>query len=277
MAIESTETLIMEDSRPGTLSVHWSAVFAGVFIAMLTYFILMSLGFAVGASSLKSVVQGDGSMQGLGTGAGIWSLISVLISLFVGSYASGRVSGIIATRVGYTQGAVITAMFFTILLSGIGVSLGAIGAGLGSASRALMGAAGQAAANPAIHRIVEDAVGDLNIDRPELTTAGIVARLVGGDQESAITLLSERAHIPREQAVAKIQSTRDQINNAMVIAGQKTADAAKILGWSAFITMLLGAISSLFGGAVGAQVNFRKPVDKLDRRLLRPHQPAFST
>src|SRR5947199_275195 len=109
--------LNLEESAHNPLSLHWSAIFAGVFVALLTYFALMSLGLAFGAAAVRDAVQNDETFNGVAIGAGVCTVASVLISLFVGSYASGRASGIIATRIGYTQGAVITALFFAVMVS----------------------------------------------------------------------------------------------------------------------------------------------------------------
>jgi hypothetical protein len=256
--------------------VHWSAVFAGFFIAMLTYFILISLGTAIGAAGLKSVIQGDTPLQGLGAGAGLWTVLSVLICLFAGSYASSRVSGLVATRIGYTQGGVITALFFSVMLSGMGLGLGTLGLGLGSVTGNLVNAAGDAASNPAVTRVVEDALSDLNVDRPQEITAGVASRLLGGDYDSAVTFLSNRLQISRLEAQAHLLNLRNQLIAAVNISARKSADALRFVGWSAFGIMLLGAISGLFGGAVGAQVNFRKPLDKMDRRALRAQQEAYT-
>src|SRR5689334_994397 len=89
---------IEEAAARDPLTLHWSAIFAGVFVSLLAYFTLMSLGLAFGAGAIQDIVRNDDSYNGLAVGAGIWTVVSLIISLFLGSYASGRASGIIATR-----------------------------------------------------------------------------------------------------------------------------------------------------------------------------------
>ncbi|MGZ3722939.1 MAG: hypothetical protein ACXVA9_08425, partial [Bdellovibrionales bacterium] len=125
MAIrEPTASTFIDEPARETLALHWGAIFAGVFISVLVYFTLMSLGLAFGAGAVKEAIQSDDGFNGIAIGAGVWTVATVLISLFIGSYASGRASGIIATRIGYTQGAVITALFFMAMISQVGSTVG---------------------------------------------------------------------------------------------------------------------------------------------------------
>lgn len=278
---ESVNYLDVEEAARESLSVHWRAVFAGVFISTLVYFTLMSLGLAIGAGEMKDIIAGEDSVSGLGTGAGLWLLFSVLISLFMGSYASGRVSGIIATRVGYIQGGVVAALFFTLMVTQTGMAIGAVGSGLsstlGGVKNALGGIASQAADSPRLNGIVEDALGDLQLrSSVEQVSTGVLSRILRGDTNSAVNYLSNQAGISREEAQAKFDDVSGRVKAAAANLGQRAADSARTLGWAAFATMLFGTFAAMLGGAVGAQLNIRKPIDSLDRRALRTQRPAFT-
>jgi hypothetical protein len=109
-------------------SVKWRAIFAGFFVSLMTYLILMSLGLAMGGGQLQTAIPtGDVSIPILGSGAGLWITAAVVVSLFIGSYASGRVSGLVTNRVGRTQGVVVSALFLGFLLSqfSLGIDAGA--------------------------------------------------------------------------------------------------------------------------------------------------------
>jgi hypothetical protein len=277
--------LSTEELPPDSLlNIHWSAVFAGLFVTFLTYFILMSLGLAVGASAFKNVLEGDSSMRSVGSGASIWTLISVLVSLFMGSYISGRVSGWIATRIGYVQGAVITALFFTVMMSQAGIALGMLGKGITNLSGAALSGATQLGQNPRITTLIEDSLTDLEIGggsssggtkNIEGVASGLLSRLMRGDTDSAVNFLAAHAGMSRAEASSRIQELNEKFKSTLVDIGRKTSDTAAVVGWSAFITFLLGSIAAMLGGATGAQVNIRRPLDKADRGALRQH-PAYT-
>lgn len=268
--------LSMDEAGHDSLSVHWSAVFAGGFVTILVYFILMSLGLGIGANSVRSAIEGEDSMQAISAGAGLWTVVSVLISLFIGSYASGRVSGIIATRVGYTQGAVITSLFFIAMITQVGFTMGTVGRGLGFVSAVAMGGSAQVARNPRVTAVVEDVLGDLNYRiPPNAVVAGVISRLIRGDTESAKSFLSSQAGISRSDAETRLAALNGKFRNTLAEVGQRGAQAATFIGWSAFVTFLLGTLAAMLGGATGALVNLRKPVDRVDLKAMQ-RQPIYN-
>ena len=73
--------------------VRWSAVWAGLVAATGLQILLFVLGAAVGIS-----VMGGGSGGGLTLGEGIWALVILIITLFVGGLVAGRLA---AVRTGF--------------------------------------------------------------------------------------------------------------------------------------------------------------------------------
>ena len=51
-------------------TVHWRAVFAGLFISLIVYYGLLSLGLGIGADQAIGVIQGEDSASGRGDRAG---------------------------------------------------------------------------------------------------------------------------------------------------------------------------------------------------------------
>lgn len=270
------ETVIvdpMNDVARESHSVQWRAVFAGAFISILTYLILMSLGIAVGGMGVLSVMDGQTAPRAFGVSAGVWTLVSVLISLFVGSYASSRVSGMIATRVGYVQGGVVTALFFTFMMSQVGVALGLFSQGLSGASSGSR----DIARDPVVLGLVEDSISDLNTrSAPETVAAGVSARLMRGDLNSATNYLAAQSGLSHEEALGRLQMLTLEFQTLMNDAGQRAASIARNVGWTAFGSMLLGTLCAMLGGALGAQLNLRRPVDRMDRRALKNQRPSYA-
>lgn len=89
--IKSVHTLT-EKSPMGFISrLSWSAVFAGVFIAIAIQLLLSLLGLSIGFGSINPVEDAK-PFSGLGTGALIWWIVTMLISLFAGGWVAGRFS-----------------------------------------------------------------------------------------------------------------------------------------------------------------------------------------
>ncbi len=267
---EAISYVNLEKAERESSTVHWRAVFAGLFISMIVYFTLLSLGVGIGADQALGVMHGEDSARSLGNGVGIWFALTVLISLFAGSYASSRVSGLIATRVGYIQGVVVAALFFTLMVSQLGAAIGMIGRGASALTGAAAGAAKSASENPQVAAVVEDALGEMNLKSPpETVAAGVVSRLLRGDEQSAINYLSAQSGLSKAEANTRYLQFKQQVQTTAATIGQKTAEAAKTAGWMTFGILFLGSISALLGGAFGAQLNMRKPVDSLDRKAMR--------
>ncbi len=71
--------------------ISWSAILAGVVLAMVVSLLLNLLGTAIGSASIDPMQEAD-PLSGIGTGAGIWVVVSSVISLFVGGWAAGRLA-----------------------------------------------------------------------------------------------------------------------------------------------------------------------------------------
>jgi hypothetical protein len=73
--------------------ISWGSVFAGAVIALATQIVLALIGIAIGLATLDPATGDNPSGTALGAGAGIWLLVSSLISLFVGGYIAARLAG----------------------------------------------------------------------------------------------------------------------------------------------------------------------------------------
>lgn len=91
-------------------TICWSAVLAGVAIAVSVQLVLMMLGVASGVA-LTNLVIGET----LGYGALMWTSVSMLIAAFVGAYVAGRMSGLRRKIDGVLHGVISWAV--TILLA----------------------------------------------------------------------------------------------------------------------------------------------------------------
>lgn len=89
--------------------VRWGPIISGIVIALATQLILSALGAAIGASSLAGSGAPRSNAGDVGTSVGIWSIISLLISLFVGSWVAARACGPMNRSTALLNGAILWA------------------------------------------------------------------------------------------------------------------------------------------------------------------------
>jgi hypothetical protein len=241
--------------------ISWRSVVAGLLIAFFSMMGLLGLGMAFGGIGLE-----DGaSARGAGIFTGVWFLISALLSIFAGSYFAARVSKFQTSRVGSAQGLVIAALFLGIFLFQTIAAIGTVGQATGSligqGAGALRTGVQQAAGNETVQNMVEDAMGDLNLRaEPQQVATGLANRLIRGDTEGAKNYLARQTGISPAEADQRINQMQQQINEFLATVRDGTATALKSVGWSLFLLVLLGALASIAGGALGSSANFRKPL-----------------
>lgn len=117
--------------------VSWGAIFAGVVVALVIQLALGLLGIGIGFGTMNPADE-QNPVQTISIATGIWLIISTLIALFVGGWASGRLTGSPVENDGMWHGFVtwglVTLFTFYLLTSAVGQVLNttasAIGQGL---------------------------------------------------------------------------------------------------------------------------------------------------
>jgi hypothetical protein len=113
--------------------VRWGPVLAGLVTALSTQLVLSALGVAIGMSSVGGSGAPRSEVGGVGMNIGIWSIISLLISLFVGGWIAARTAGRMSRNAALLNGAILWAS--TLALSAWLLSSGVTGAfGLAAAN-----------------------------------------------------------------------------------------------------------------------------------------------
>ncbi|WP_277966125.1 MFS transporter [Pantoea trifolii] len=145
--------------------ISWSAVFAGVIAALIIHILLGILGTAIGATTIDPQ-QEQNPLQHLGTGALIWTGVSMLIAMAVGSYVAGR----LAQREGAMHGllmfgvsTILTLWLAITLASGIiGGAFNILGAGVNAVG------SGISAAAPSLTNMAKEKLQESNINLDDL-------------------------------------------------------------------------------------------------------------
>ena len=113
------ETFAIADNKD---SIRWGPILAGLFVAIATQLILSALGAAVG---LTAGASGTGA-SAVGISVGIWTIISLLISLFLGSWVAAASAGPMNKKTAMLHGLILWAT--TLALSAWLLSSGVSGA-----------------------------------------------------------------------------------------------------------------------------------------------------
>lgn len=117
------ETFALADDRD---RIRWGPIIAGIFVAIATQLILSALGAAIGLS----VGETGGAV-----GIGIWSIVSLLLALFIGSWVAAAGSAPMNRKSALLQGLILWATTLAIsawlLASGVTGAFGVAASNVG--------------------------------------------------------------------------------------------------------------------------------------------------
>src|SRR5688500_10075432 len=124
--------------RAEGMKVSWGGIFGGVLVAIGLLLLLTALGVAVGISAAQ---PGETEMSGLGTGAGIWAGVALLLALFIGGLVSTRIGASSDGATGFFEGALVWVVSILLMLyfasSGVSMLAGGAFQMVGGAAQAL--------------------------------------------------------------------------------------------------------------------------------------------
>ena len=127
---------VMAAAPPSLLRrISWSAVIAGTVMAFGVQFLLGLLGLAIGAAVLD---PGDTGAQAFGIGAGLYTVVSQIISLIIGGFVAARLAGIPRETTSLIHGALVWATVSLATLYLVASGATSIIGGLGNAAGSLL-------------------------------------------------------------------------------------------------------------------------------------------
>lgn len=127
MAVEREVIIEHAGDTFAGMKISWGGVFGGVLTGIGTLLLLSSLGTAIGVSSAEAA---NVQRSTLGTGAAIWASLTLLIALFVGGWASTRLSMLWERTTAMFEGALVwvLSMILILYMAANGIGLMAEGA-----------------------------------------------------------------------------------------------------------------------------------------------------
>jgi hypothetical protein len=218
-------TVVRERPLWSSERVSWSAIFAGVVLALAIQLLLGLLGVGIGAGAFQTGA-GSNPVSGLGAGSAIWLLISSIIAMYIGGWVAGRLSGALRRQTGLLHGAVVWG--FT-TLAALYLLTSAAGSLISGTAGALGGIASTGSQMAAQLPELSDQI------RQELRERGI-------DLESLEARVQER----QSQQAAEQESPG---------AGGRIATGVSKAGIMAFLGLLTGLTAAAWGGANGVPRN----------------------
>ena len=186
-------TVSAQSAVPAIRRISWGAVFAGALLALVIQLSLSLLGLGIGLGTIDPL-QEQNPMSGIGIGAAIWWLVTMLVSLYLGATTASRLAGIPRPTDGVLHGlltwGVVTLLTFYLLTTAVGRIIGGV---TGVAGRALSGVgSGLAAVAPAAGNAIQGELKDQGIDLSDLKRqARLLLRQTGKAQLTPENLASQ--------------------------------------------------------------------------------------
>jgi hypothetical protein len=196
--------------------IHWGAIAAGLVIAISTQLLLSGVGAALGFTTIANSGAPRTNAPDVGAAVGIWSIISLFISLFVGGWITARASGSINRGTAAFNGAILWAT--TLAISAFLLASG------------VTGTFGFALAN----------AGDIS---NQIQQSGISIPNVNPANPS----------MPNGNSGNPQSETSNPIPNLSAEQTREAAANAAKAGWSFTFGALLGLSAAMIGGSLGAR------------------------
>lgn len=273
----------------GTTHTHrrisWAAIVGGVVLVGAVQILLTLLGAGIGLGSIDVKAGTTPDASTLGIGAGVWWIVSSLISLAVGGFVAAWLAGIETRWDGLLHGLVTwaIAMMLTLYIltsavgallgggfSALGSIVGAAGSGIASAAKPLAQATGvtpdvlQQQAEAYLKPANPDFANMSPQDAVKAIATNLAAYAKGGPDAAAVKdriigIMAAQQKISRDEASsqfdaaqAKLQQEKQQAVAAAKTAADASAAAASKAAFGGFVIFLVGAVAAALGGWLAA-------------------------
>ncbi|WP_264273487.1 hypothetical protein [Duffyella gerundensis] len=206
-----TRTPYIENREVPLKRISWSAVFAGVITSLVIYMLLAILGTAIGTTTIDPLKE-QNPLDSIGWGAAIWTGASILISVAVGAYISGR----LAQREGALHGllmfgvnALICVWLAVVVVNSavtgamniVGTGLQAVGNGIGAAA-------------PSVTQMAKDKLKENNINLDDFQNQLETTLRQTGKPELQPENLENKAQSEANNAKNQAENTANNPQNA---------------------------------------------------------------
>ncbi|NML63852.1 hypothetical protein HHL22_01410 [Hymenobacter sp. RP-2-7] len=208
---------------PAMKRISWGAVLAGTVLAIALQLALSLLGLGIGLGTIDPLTE-QNPMSGIGMGAAIWWVVTMLGSLFLGATVAGRLAGMPRSSTGMLHGlltwSVVTLFTFYLLTTAVGRVVGGV---TGIVGRTLSGVgSGIAAVAPQAGQAIENELQRQGIDLSDLKQqARLLLRQTGkpalnpDNLEAQARAAGRDAQAGAEQSATNPQNTGDNFDDVI--------------------------------------------------------------
>jgi hypothetical protein len=254
MAVER-EVIVEVPTAFEGMKISWGGVFGGVLAGIGTLMLLSSLGLAIGISAVN---PHDTSAAAIGAGTAIWTSITLLVALFVGGWASTRLSMLWERTTALFEGMLVWVISMTLILY-----LTANGIGLvASSAFGLVGGASKAVGASFDERSLSSGSADQIVARlRDPQTASTVASALGLSRDDVTVTLNElsaRVETARDNPEQAAAAVRDGVATLASRAKQNLAQTAADVqpeatatAWLTFLALVLSLLAAVGGAFLG--------------------------
>jgi hypothetical protein len=267
--------------------ISWSSIFAGLVTALILQFLLSLLGIGIGMATIQPMTQ-QNPMEGLGTGAIIWWVLTILISLFTGGWVAGKWSDAINTNGKVFHGLLTWAMFTIISFYFFTTTVGSVISGVGGIIGGTLSMAGKGAQElaPVIGEQLEQRGINAETIQQEIelliaqsgvrssTTTGGNGTQQGSqdilsafnryretaneaDRDALVNIVMERTGKSRAEAEAEVSKWESEVGRISQeveerarVVGEDAAEGISKAAFIAFFALIIGAAAAAIGGGI---------------------------
>jgi len=258
--------------------ISWGAIFAGVVIAVAVQLVMGILGTGIGLSMVDPVQGSTPGATGFGIGAGLYWLITTIVSLGAGGCAAARVSGVTEKFDALVHGLVVWGVTLILTLYLLTSAVGGIIGGAFRTDGAVASAAGSTvgAAAPKVAQVAGVDQNDVQAEAakyltetpadpaqmtPEQAQKEIAKQLpamarggVDGARAEArvVDIVAAQRKISRDQAQAQVNQAKADFVKAKTDAVQTAKTAADAAAGAASKTSFILVLALLVGAGAAA-------------------------
>lgn len=266
--------------------ISWSAILAGVVVALISQLLLSLLGIGIGMAAINPAEE-NVRFSNLGVGAIIWWIVTILISLFFGGWVAGRWGGSITSTGRVFHGMLVWCVFtlfsFYLTTTAIGRVISGVGGMMGQVFNVAAPQLAQKVDMQDIRQIQQEAMqmnrsGSDSLMAERSTTTGGAQQYSNEDLMQAIEEMQKNNTSENREKVAEILAARTGMSQAearqnvdkwstklspsnIQEQGQEVAEGITTAAWVAFFALLIGAGVAAWGGGVGGRAADRRVVD----------------
>lgn len=277
-------TVVVTPTRRG--DVNWAAIFVGWILSFGVAWLLYLLGSAIGLTAVG--VTEENIATGLAWSTAIWIILTWGVSMYVGGYFAGRLSGNRARPVGGVHGVAVWALATVLglilatmttvnvlqagqsLIPGASVGQALGGAAQGPAAEQATGALQaqiKQALSEAVARTAQNAPVDEQTVSPQevrraidqlspTTLAMIAGQLMRGNTAAAENTLVVNTPLSRtevNQIIQGMSATVEQAQQRALQAADQMAEYTAAALWTLFASSVLGLAMAAWGGWMGGR------------------------